>query len=55
MMKYFEKSAIIRHGIDTKDAPYVVGEPFYVGKFVDRENQPTYTDMLAKIKEKASK
>jgi 2-oxoglutarate ferredoxin oxidoreductase subunit beta len=55
MLKYFEKSAKIKHGIDTKEAPYVVGEPFYVGKFVNIEGKPTYIDMLAKIKEKASK
>ena len=55
MLKYFEKSAIIKHGVDPKDAPYVVGQPFYVGKFVDIENKPTFTDLLATIKEKASK
>jgi len=55
MLKYFEKSAIIKHGIDTRMAPYVVGKPFYVGKFVDIENQLTYIDMLTNIKEKASK
>lgn len=55
MVKYFEQAATIRHGIDTKDAPYVVGEPFYIGKFIDIQERPTYTDMLAKIKEKASK
>ena len=55
MLKYFEKAATIKHGIDPKEAPYVVGQPFYVGKFVDIEGKPTFTDLLAQVKEKASK
>ncbi|MFW9994675.1 MAG: thiamine pyrophosphate-dependent enzyme [Candidatus Odinarchaeota archaeon] len=55
MLKYFEEKAKIKHGMDPKDAPYVVGEEFYIGKFVDIEGKPTFTDMLEKVRNRAMK
>lgn len=53
MLKYFEEGAMIEHGVAPKDAPYVVGEPFYIGKFVDIDDRPTYTDLVGQVRSKA--
>ncbi|MHA2297418.1 MAG: thiamine pyrophosphate-dependent enzyme [Candidatus Hodarchaeales archaeon] len=55
MLKYFEEKAKIKHGIHPKDAPYVIGEEFYIGKFVDIDGQPTYNDMIQKVRDRALK
>jgi len=55
MLKYFEDKAKIKHGIDPKEAPYVVGEEFYIGKFVDIDGKPTYNDMVEAVRDRAMK
>jgi 2-oxoglutarate ferredoxin oxidoreductase subunit beta len=45
-LRYYANHAIIRHGADPKDAEFVPGKPFLVGKFVELD-KPTYQEMYA--------
>lgn len=53
MMEYFRDNAIIKHGIDPKDAEIELGGKIIVGKFVDKEERPTLEDHLERIKQEA--
>lgn len=54
MLRYFKDKSVIKHDIDPKNAPYVVGEEFYIGEFVNIEGRPTFNEMMGKIREKAT-
>ncbi len=46
-MRYYAQHAVIRHGVDPKEAEIVPGQDFIVGKFVDIQ-KPTYLETYRK-------
>lgn len=55
MLEYFNDNTVIKHGIDPKDAPIMLGKELVVGKFIDKPDTITLDDRIAKVSEKSRK
>ncbi|HUU77395.1 MAG TPA: thiamine pyrophosphate-dependent enzyme [candidate division Zixibacteria bacterium] len=53
MLEFFRDNTIIKNGIDPKDAEIRLGDKIVVGKFIDKPDQLTLDDRLARITKKS--
>ncbi|MHA1656946.1 MAG: thiamine pyrophosphate-dependent enzyme [Candidatus Heimdallarchaeota archaeon] len=54
MLRYFNEKTVIKHNIDPKEVPIVLGQDIVVGKFINKPIQPTLEDRVERVHQKSS-